>query len=214
MAILTGGLLGKSRKAIGDLVTYVSGGQQIARMKASSYKDANSDDQKLQRNAFVLILGLFRILMASVKVGFPERQSKHSAYNAFMMYNTPEAVSGALGSQVIDYSEIVTSKGSLLKASGALVDSSITDRVDITWDDNSNATTGFTTDKAVISVYNPVKDEVTTSLFDVTRQTEARNITVPSAWQGDTVHAWLSFVSNDNAKASDSVYIGSVTVSA
>ena len=53
MAILTGGLLGKSRKAIGDLVTYVSGGQQIARMKASNYKDANTDEQKLQRNAFV-----------------------------------------------------------------------------------------------------------------------------------------------------------------
>ena len=214
MAILTGGLLGKSRKAIGDLVTYVSGGQQIARMKASNYKDANTDEQKLQRNAFVLILNLFRIMMASVKVSFPERQSKHSAYNAFMMYNTTEAVSGVLGSQVIDFSKIKTGRGSLLRASGSLVDSTITDRVDVSWIDNSNATTGFTTDKAVIAVYNPIKDEVVTSMFDVTRQTEARNITVPSAWQGDTVHAWLSFVSNDNGKASDSVYIGSVAVSA
>jgi hypothetical protein len=33
MSILKGGLLGKSRKAIGDIVTYVAGGQQIARMK-------------------------------------------------------------------------------------------------------------------------------------------------------------------------------------
>jgi len=214
MAILTGGLLGKSRKAIGDLVTYVSGGQQIARMKASNYKDAKTDNQKLQRNAFVLILKLFRILMASVKVSFPERSAKHSAYNAFMMYNTPEAVTGTLGNQVIDFSKVQTSKGSLLRAYSSLLDSTITDQVDVTWLDNSNATTGFSNDKAVISVYNPTKDEVATSLFDVTRQTASRNLTVPSAWQGDTVHAWISFVSNDNGKASDSVYIGNVAVSA
>jgi hypothetical protein len=152
--------------------------------------------------------------MASVKVGFPERAAKHSAYNAFMMYNTPEAVTGTLGSQTIDYSQIVMSRGSLLRASGALVDSMITDRVDVSWNDNSNGTTGFINDKAVIAVYNPVKDEVETSLFDVTRQTAGRNINVPSAWQGDTVHVWLSFVSNDNAKASDSVYVGNVSVSA
>lgn len=214
MAILFNGLLGSSIKSIGNLVTYKSGGQQIARTKAASYKDANTDNQKLQRNAFALILSMFRLISPSVKVAFPEREAKHSAYNTFMKENVPEAVTGALGSQAITFASVITGKGSLLKPRNASVSSIITDRVDVLWDDNTNDTTGFATDKAVITLFNPAKDEAETSIFDAQRQTAGYNMNVPTSWEGDTVHVYLSFVSGDNGKASDSVYAGSAVVSA
>jgi hypothetical protein len=214
MAILTNGLLGKSSKTIGNIVTYTSGGQQIARTKPSHYSDANTDNQKLQRTAFSLILSMFRLISPAVKVAFPERQGKHSAYNVFMKENVPVAVSGSLGSQSVSFSDIIAGKGSLLKPRNVALISDITDRIDISWDDNTNNTTGFGTDKAVITVFNPAKDEAETYIFSAQRQSAGQNISTPASWQGDTVHVYLSFVSGDNGKASDSVYAGSVSVSA
>ncbi len=213
MAILKNGLLGNSKKAIGNIVTYVSGGQQIARTKPAHYNDANTENQQLQRGAFSLILSFFRLISTTVKVAFPERNQKHSAYNTFVKENVPGAVTGSLGSQVIDFPNIVIGKGSLLSPRNAAVESTITGRVEVTWDDNTNDTTGFGTDKAVITLYNPSRDEAESSVFDVQRQDIGNNIMVPDAWQGNTVHVYLSFVSGDNGKASDSSYAGSVSVS-
>jgi hypothetical protein len=214
MAILTNGLLGNSSKTIGNIVTYTSGGQQIARTKPSHYSDAKTENQQLQRVAFALILSMFRLISPAVKVAFPERQGKHSAYNVFMKENVPVAVTGALGSQSINFSSVIAGKGSLLKPRNVALISDITDRIDISWDNNTNNTTGFGTDKAVITVFNPTKNEAETDIFSAQRQTAGHNLSVPSSWQGDTVHVYVSFVSGDNGKASDSVYAGSVSVSA
>jgi len=214
MAILQNGLLGFSKKTIGNIVTYKYGGQQIARTKPSSYKDAKTESQQLQRNAFALILSMFRIISPAVKVAFPEREAKHSAYNTFMKLNVPDAVTGALGSQVITYANVITGKGSLLKPGNVAIVSDITDRIDLTWDDNTNNTTGFATDKAVITLYNSTKGEAKNSIFTTQRQSQGENVTVPASWEGDTVHVYMSFVSGDNSKASDSIYAGSVIVAA
>ena len=213
MAIISNGIMGDTRKSVGNFVTYISGGQNIIRKKASSVNNPNTLAQQKQREAFSMLVSLFRIAAPAIKVSFPERIQKHSAYNAFMEKNTPEAITGPVGNQLIDYPNLTTGKGSQLVPKNTAITSTVTGRVSLTWDDNSNGTTGLANDKAVIILINSIKDEVETSVFEATRASAGLDITVPSGWLSNTVHAYISFISNDNSKASDSVYIGSVAVS-
>jgi len=212
MAILKNGLLGNSKKAIGNLVTYVSKGQQIARTKAANFKDAKTEEQIVTRNKLTAIVEMFRLISPAVKVSFPEAPQTWSAYNQFVSLNTKKACV-VVGSDVsIDFSQIQTAKGSLLKPSNVEASASAGGLVQVIFDDNTNNTTGFATDKLVATLYNQDKNEAAFSLLEVIRNEGGVDINTPADWAGDEVSIYINFVSADMAKASDSVYVTDVTI--
>lgn len=198
MAIIKNGLLGNSRKSIGNIVTYRSGGQDVARAKPSSYKDANSEAQQLQRATFKQALDLYRVCSATVKIANPERNQKHSPYNTFMKENANKSIIDGL----VDLANLFLSKGSLKEVNIGAISGADENRVSINWENNTNNTTAFSTDKAIVTLIREDTLEAITAATEVQRSAGAVNVNIPEAWDGTDIFAYVSFVSSDMKKAS------------
>jgi hypothetical protein len=123
-----------------------------------------------------------------------------------MSVNLPDAITGTYPNQTVDYNLVTMGKGSLLRPRNLGVQSVNDGEITVSWDSNGNDTTGFDNDKSVITIYNPTKDESVQDIFNSQRSSGSRVVSVPTEWQNDTIHVYLSFVSADNSKASDSVH--------
>lgn len=84
--------------------------------------------------------------------------------------------------------------------------------VEFTWDDNTGSGNAQATDKALLVVYNPAKDESIYDSAGAVRSATSQNLGMPASYVGDDVEAFIGFLSEDGKEVANSVYIGSVTV--
>lgn len=88
MAILTGGLLGKSRNRVGALVTYVRDAQQVARSLAAQVTNPRTQAQMTQRVRLANMVNFYRVNSAwMARYAFSRRKQTWSVYNAFVSAN-------------------------------------------------------------------------------------------------------------------------------
>ncbi|MFZ2284260.1 MAG: DUF6266 family protein, partial [Lutibacter sp.] len=78
------------------------------------------------------------------------------------------------------------------------------------WDDNSTENNAKRTDRAMLLVYNPMKNESTYQLAGADRITGTDVLVIPNTYAGDTVELFMAFVALDG-KVSNSSYLGSGT---
>ena len=162
MAILTGGLLGTARQGIGGIVTYVLNGQQIARSKPSSYKDAKTDTQKKQRTAMTVMLALARLALGAIRTSFSNRDIKRSGVNEFLSKNLKNGAYDKATSQIVP-SKLKFASGPKLKLQIAgIVWDEATGNATMTIVPNANGTTGLVTDTVKVVVYDQATDNVYT----------------------------------------------------
>lgn len=88
MAKLYQGLLGRSRNKIGEIVTYVSKGQQIARAKAASVGNPRTSAQMTQRIRLSNVVAMYKANRVWMdRYAFENKPNKWSVYNAFTSAN-------------------------------------------------------------------------------------------------------------------------------
>lgn len=88
MAKLYQGLLGKSRNKIGEIVTYVSKGQQIARAKAANVSNPRTSAQMTQRIRISNVVAMYKANRGWMdRYAFENKPNKWSVYNAFTSAN-------------------------------------------------------------------------------------------------------------------------------
>lgn len=82
------GWRGQSRKKIGNDVTYVMKGQQIARSKAANVANPRTAPQMTQRIRLANLVGMYRANKSWMeKYAFEKKKQKWSTYNAFVSAN-------------------------------------------------------------------------------------------------------------------------------
>lgn len=82
------GWRGQSRKKIGNDVTYVMKGQQIARSKAANVANPRTAPQMTQRIRLANLVGMYRANKGWMeKYAFEKKKQKWSTYNAFVSAN-------------------------------------------------------------------------------------------------------------------------------
>lgn len=88
MAKLINGLLGNSRNKVGNLVTYVSKGQQIARSKAANIANPRTEAQMEQRTKMANLVNFYRANKVwADKLAFANKPQRWSTWNAFVHAN-------------------------------------------------------------------------------------------------------------------------------
>lgn len=91
MAKLINGLLGNSRNKVGNLVTYVSKGQQIARSKAANISNPRTASQMSQRIKLANVVAMYRVNRKWMeKYAFENKPKSWSVYNAFVSANVTQ----------------------------------------------------------------------------------------------------------------------------
>lgn len=204
MGKLTGGILGPVKGKVGAIVGSVVGGQNIVKQMPASYNDKKSTMQLDQRSAFKNTLEWFQSLNAAVSIGFVERQPIHSAYNAFMSDNVNKGVSEA----GVSWNELNVSKGSLVNPNIAMHTGNVNNKLNFTWDDDSDGSNKLETDKVVVTVIEPISKEVLVVSDSATRADGTLQATIPATMVGKELQTYAFVVRADGKKASTSKRTG------
>ena len=210
MAIFKNSTFGNIRKSIGDDVAYRSGGQNIVRKKPAQVNDANSFAQRKQRNAMREVVNLFRVIGAQTKGSFPQRDAKHSAYNAFAGKALKEAIVFTGDQATIDLASLSVAKGTLPVPQVSAFADSGTGSASVSFADLVDNVQLFPNDKLVITkIGNMGSAPSAPEKFDLGSALPT-SITGFGSFSGEQVSIYAHYESENGAKVSDSIYLGTI----
>ena len=158
-------------------------------------KDPKTKKQVKQR-------GKFTVTMEFIE---KEATGRSTAFNAAMSYNMKNAVKMQDQETVLDYPRVLVARGPVTPARDIHAEI-IEGELQVRWnpDIEKNASPG---DMAMIVVYNPAKQQSVYDLNLAKRADATAIFSLPTDWEGDTIHAYLAFKTPDGANVSDSIYI-------
>jgi len=204
---ILGGFSGKVGTVIG------SSWKGIAYMRSLPQKVRNprTQPQRSQRSKFTLSLSLLQKMTAFLRTGWKLYAHKQSPFNAAMSYTINNAIVGVYPNYEIDASKLLVSRGALTAADNAVAAVESGNLV-FYWYDNSGVNSAKATDKALIAVLNIAKGEAITNDAGAERATGLQTVALPAEWTGDSVEAYLGFISEDGKEVANSVYLGSIPI--
>lgn len=212
MGKISQGILGGFSGKVGNVIGATWKGIDYMRIKPAHVKNPKTDDQVSQRNKFTTVLEFLQPMKDFIKVGFKLYAIKKTEFNSAMSYNLLNAVTGVSPNFSIDYTKALIARGALKSALNPAVASAVVGNVAYTWDDNSAELNAEATDQAMLLIYNEAKGEAVFITEGAARNVGSQTLTVPDSYSGDTVHAFIGFMSVDGIEISNSLYVGSVVV--
>lgn len=212
MGKINQGILGGVSGKVGNVIGGNWKGIDYLRIMPASIANPQTPAQMDQRSKFITVINFLQPIKDFIHVGFKNYAVKMTQFNSAMSYNVKNAISGSYPDYTIDYPKALVSRGGLAPALNGAAASTVAGSVSFEWDDNSGDGNAQTTDKALLVVYNPIKGEAVTILAGATRGTGVQEVTVPNNYSGDTVHAYIGFISADGISVANSKYVGAVTV--
>jgi hypothetical protein len=211
MGVINLGILGGFSGKVGTVVGASWKGISYMRAKAQKVSNPRSSGQVNQREKLKAVALILRSMVPYLRASYAAEAKKMSAYNAAAHAMLLHSVSGDYPAIEIDYSHAPFATGRLEGAAGATT-TATTGKVTFSWTDNSNVDDALGTDYAMPLLYNETKQRSVFGIKAATRQSATSELTVPSTWKGDTVHAYLAFRSADGKATSESTYIGTVSI--
>ena len=220
MGKINQGVLGPVSGKVGNVVGATWRGIDYLRILPANVHNPRTPAQTSQRAKFLLTLRFVQPLLDFVKIGYKGYAVGMSAYNAAMSYIVKNAVIGEYPDQEIDFSKVLVSRGNLRGVVAATATSPEARKIQVTWEDNSELGGASPNDTAIVVVFNGEKMDVSRSLEAGVRSDGQAEITLPTAYVGDTVQVFLAFTSisdhfysGNRDTISNSVFAGSVVVS-
>ena len=219
MATIKKGILGGLSGKVGNVVGGTWKGIDYLRALPSNVSQGNSPAQLSARQKMHLVNRFLKTCVPLVRIGFSSYAQKMSAYNAATSYNYHNAISGDYPDHELDFPSLRVSMGNLSGGDGVSCASPEAGKLSFTWNDNSGADNANASDTAMLLVFNPAKGSSVYVLQGPARSSGSAEVSLPSDYSGDAVHAYLAFVSLINMAGSqsrnyvsNSVYAGSVTL--
>lgn len=211
MGFLTGGpfydMIGRTGNNVGRRVK----GKNVFSMRPHPSSKPPTPPQINQRAKFGLMAGWLSWITPLINIGFKNYEQNGSAMNAALSYNLQHAITGIAPNYLIDYAEILYSRGKLSPAFMAEVTAAAA-AVEFDWLDDFQPGYGELTDRVTVFVYNPAKDQYVTLPGAAARSALTFNLPLPADFSGDSVHCYISMVALQGGVVSDSAYLGTVTI--
>ena len=212
MGTINQGLLGGFSGKVGTVVGGNWNGIDYMRSNESGRSDAKSFAQLNQRAKFSTIIQFLKPLKGFLRIGFKSQAVHMSAFNAATSFNMANALKGTFPDYQIDYSKVMVSQG---KLPGALNPSAVSGsiaEIGFSWENNSAKINARADDKAVLVIYNPVKEKAISDFGGSTRIGGSQRINLPANFSGDEVHCYISFQNVGQSVISNSQFVGSLVV--
>ncbi len=212
MGKISQGILGGFSGKVGNVVGGNWKGIDYMRVRPASVANPQTNGQVGQRTRFSMALQFLQPLRGFLKVGFRNYAIKMTEFNSAMSYNVQNAVIGRYPDFLIDYEAALISRGGLTGALNPTIGSTLPGSVQFNWADNSIDGNAKPNDRAMVLIYNPTRNEAVYVTDGSIRSSGTHILTVPNQYSGDTVHAFIAFISEDGKEVSNSRYVGTVVV--
>ena len=213
MGIQHWGAFGGFQKKTGALVGHWVNGQNVITAVPHPSLEPPTVKQLDVRAKFRLVQSFVLMMGPLVKTGYEfVRKEKQSAMNAAFSYNYRNALTGVSPNFVMDYPKVVYSRGMLSEAYNPEVATTVPAELTFSWLNEFSEGFGDGTDRATVMAYNPAKDKFVFKTGAVARSALTYTLLVPGDFAGDNVHCYMSFVTMDGKRVSESVYVGMISV--
>lgn len=211
MAKSKDGFFGKLSGKIGDVV--VSSWKGIPYVKRKTVRNtSNTRAQQNQRSKFGLIISFVNKVKPVINAGFKWNIDHMTELNSATSYNMKRAVKGEYPELEIDYPSVLVARGDLAAPSDARATDSGPNQITFSWTYNPEANADAE-DKGLILAYCPDLEQ---AVYEVEEGPERKDehfiLHIPARFSGYTMETYMAFISPDGEEASDSVYLGQVTV--
>lgn len=211
MGKLKNGILGGVSGKVGTVICYDLNGQEIIRSNGKNnnpptIKQLNNHQQMKVINEF--FTGMAQLL----KTGFdPEARGTTKNYlNLAVEYNKPNALKGYFPDVEIDYPKIIISAGNLSQAFNPTVEM-VAEGLRFNWDLQHNIPQE-NSDRVMLLAYAPNSKEMSFNNSGAQRIEGCDILKVIPSMRNEPLEVYMSFVSDDRLSASNSQYLGLITV--
>ena len=212
MAIVKESPIGVISGKLGQIAGAKWKGINYLRIIPASVANPQTPRQLNQRAKFSLTMNFLQPMSQFLKIGFKSFAVRQTGMNAAFAYNIKNAITGAYPNFAIDYPNALVARGELAPALNQAAASTVAGTVVYTWDDNTGEIGSTATDKTLLVVYNPVKNQAVTVGELAERADGTQTITVPDSFSGDLVQCYIAFIDTDGVNVSNSMFAGAVTV--
>lgn len=225
MGILRSGIFGGFRKKTGPIIGRRGRGMNIITSLHHPSTAAPTKKQADAKEKFALLTSFLNAIPDLVNIGFKHYAKNKRPLNVAYSYNYENAFVMEDDHFLINYPQIVYSRGHIETPDGAQVvlESSLvvsegssivseTRSIKFSWSPQNQSVYCQYTDLGTFLVYNPAKEEAITVVNTIDRHSLAYSVELPSEFEGDTVHCYMSFASANGKATGDSVYVGAVEV--
>ncbi|WP_177766263.1 DUF6266 family protein [Flavobacterium sp. I3-2] len=214
MGKITDSIISGSTGRIGRVVVANVNGQEILRMRPQKSTKPPTAKQNLIKDRFLKSILFVQSYKEFAKMHFGTKIGMKSCYN--------QATASVLKALVCDmdtltitpnYAEIQFAKGNGLIPSPIGLASSSALTIEISWDNNAQGTPAENDTLVVLLAEDQALNNNT--LFfttNIDRSQENYELTLLSRYQGIQMHVWIAFINQEQTKTSNSVYLGTVTV--
>ncbi len=212
MGTISQGILGGVSGKVGNVIGGSWKGIDYLRIMPASVANPQTPAQMDQRSKFVKVLNFLQPLVGFLRVGYKLYAIKMTQFNSAMSYILKNAVAGTYPNYVIDYANVLVSRGTLTKAEGTALTSPLANQVVVTWNDNSGTGDAKATDKTLLVVVDENNGESVYDIDGAIRSAGTLTFNVPSNFSGDEVHVYLGFKSEDGLSVANSTYVGTCSI--
>lgn len=207
MGTLKKGVFGGFSGKVGNVVGVSWKGVDYIRSLPSKVNDPKTKSQVKQRSRFSVTMDFQRTITPFLRIGFQTHANgRMTAFNAAMSYNMKFAVKGEHQDVVLDYPNVLVSRGPLSPAPSIHAEIA-GGELQVNWESTllENARLN---DIAMVLAYNPVKRRSVHDINAGKRANTKASLALPVVWKGDVVETYLAFKTADGVMVSDSVYTG------
>lgn len=214
MGKITDSILSGTRGRTGRIVVTYVNGVEISRMRPRRNDRKASPKQQLIQERFNWATRFIQGYKSFVKFYYGKKNGLKSTYNQ-AMGSLLQAVSCnmTLLEFEIDYDKIQFSKGNLLQPQPLSISSEEPSSFTLNWLNNAMYE-DEENDTLVILYAEDGIDKSQSFLMqtNVKRSSETYQMEVLPKFQGEFLHVWMSFISENNQDASNSVYVGKIQI--
>lgn len=190
---------------VGNIVGYRRKGKDLVRVQAASISDAKTPKQLKQRQKVATVMEFLKPILPFIRIGYKNYAQGRTAYNTATSFLLKRCLTeNEKGETEINYRRVMVSIGFLLPAMDATATYS-EHRMTFAWTDNSGTGNAESTDTVMLLVHNKEKGANVYDMNAALRSDGTATLTLPKDWEGDTLVAYLSFVSADGEEVSNSV---------
>lgn len=207
MAVTQNPLIGRSRQSAGGMTFTTWRGRNVIKTKPLTVADPKTERQVANRAAMRVLNAALRPNLAVIRVGYVENSKNNPGWSQAISVNRKDAVTVTPPTATLDATLVTLSKGSLLSSDGfaAAVNGA---NVDLTWKDNSNGITGFSTDLLAVGAVDPATGLGLGSLVTAFTRADASGSINAAATVFPVGSRMIAFfVSADGSRSSDSVNV-------
>lgn len=205
MGSIKQGLLGGVSGKVGNIVGYRRKGKDLVRVQAASISDAKTPKQLKQRQKVATVMEFLKPILPFIRIGYKNYAQGRTAYNTATSFLLKRCLTeNEKGETEINYRRVMVSIGFLLPAMDATATYS-EHRMTFAWTDNSGTGNAESTDTVMLLVHNKEKGANVYDMNAALRSDGTATLALPKDWEGDTLVAYLSFVSADGEEVSNSM---------